>query len=34
MNSKQKDWFGIVAYVIGIGAIIFTIIMILIMVFR
>lgn len=34
MNNNKTDWFGIVAYVIGIGAIIFTVIMILLLILR
>jgi len=34
MPKKNKDWFGIIAYVIGIGAILFTVIMILILVLK
>ena len=34
MVKEKKDWFGIVAYIVGIGAILFTVIMILIMVLK
>lgn len=30
----KKDWFELIAYIVGIGAIIFTVIMILVMVLR
>ena len=33
-KERKKDWFGIIAYVIGISAILFTVIMILIMVLK
>ena len=34
VKKKETDWFGIIAYLIGIGAILFTVIMISVMVFR
>jgi len=30
----ERDWFGIIAYVVGIGAILFTVIMIIVMLFK
>ena len=34
MRHVKHDWFGIVAYVVGIGAILFTVIMILFLIFK
>ena len=34
MPKREKDWFGIIAYIVGIGAILFTVIMVLVMLFK
>lgn len=34
MKKKKTDWYGIIAYVIGIGAILFTVVMILVLILK